>query len=86
MNIDMIIELIKSVPKDKLNNDETIKTILDQAAKKAGKTYTEDQLNTLLKQFKEFSQDRSPTSLIPKILYRGGSEEQMDEIREKLDS
>jgi predicted lipase len=85
MDIDMIIDLIKSVPEDKLNDDETIKTIMDQAIKKSGKTCTEDQLNKLLQQFKELTQ-ASDTSFISWLLSRGGSEDQIDEIKKKLDS
>ncbi len=86
MDIDMIIDLIKSVPEDKFNDDETIKTIMDLAAKKSGKTYTEEQLNKLLQQFKEFAQEGSDASIISRLLYRGGSADQIDEIKKKLDS
>ncbi|MGG1659193.1 hypothetical protein [Brevibacillus sp. NRS-1366] len=86
MDIDMIIDVIKSVPEDKFNDDETIKTIMNLAAKNSGKTYTEDQLNKLLQQFKEFAQMGSDASIIPWLLYRGGSTDQIDEIKKKLDS
>jgi hypothetical protein len=85
MDIDMIIDLIKSVPEDKLNDDETIKTIMELAIKKSGKTCTEDQLNKLLQQFKELTQ-ASDTSFISWLLSRGGSEDQIDEIKKKFDS
>lgn len=86
MDIDMIIDLIKNVPEDKFNDDETLKTIMDLAAKNSGKTYTEDQLNKLLQQFKEFAQMGSNASIVPWLLYRGGSTDQIDEIKKKLDS
>ncbi|KGT72859.1 hypothetical protein MA20_47855 [Bradyrhizobium japonicum] len=86
MDIDMIVKLIKSIPEDKLNDDETIKAIIDMAAKNTGKTFTEDQLNSFLQQFKAFAQERNPSSLASKILYRGGTADQLDEIKKKLDS
>jgi hypothetical protein len=85
MDIDMIIDLIKNVPEDKFNDDETIKTIMDLAAKKSGKPCTEDQLNKLLQQFKELTQNGSDASIISWLLYRGGSTDQIDEIKKKLD-
>jgi hypothetical protein len=86
MDIDMIIKLIKSVPVDKLNDDETIKTLIDQAVKKSGKTLAEDQLNQFLQQFKEFTQEESSASIISRLLSLGGSVDQLDEIKKKLDS
>lgn len=86
MDIDRIIKLITSMPEDKLNEDETIKTLINLVAKETGKTFTEDQLNKFVQQFREFAQEESSESTISRLLYHGGSADQIDEIKKKLDS
>jgi hypothetical protein len=86
MDIDRIIKLINTMPEDKLNEDESIKTLINLVAKETGKTFTEDQLNQFVQQFREFAEEESSTSTISKLLYLGGSADQIDEIKKKLDS
>jgi hypothetical protein len=86
MDIDRIIKLITSMPEDKLNEDETIKTLINLVAKETGKTFTEDQLNKFVQQFREFGEEGSSASTISRLLYLGGSADQIDEIKKKLDS
>ncbi|WCK56329.1 stage VI sporulation protein F [Aneurinibacillus sp. Ricciae_BoGa-3] len=86
MDIDMIIKLINSVPEESLNDDETIKALINLVAKGTGKTFTDDQLNQFVQQFREFAEEDSSASTISRLLYLGGSADQIDEIKKKLDS
>ncbi|WCK52501.1 stage VI sporulation protein F [Aneurinibacillus sp. Ricciae_BoGa-3] len=86
MDIDMIIKLINSVPEESLNDDETIKTLINLVAKQTGKTFTDDQLNQFVQQFREFAQEESSESTISRLLYLGGSPDQIDEIKKKFDA
>ena len=45
MDINAIINIVKNVPKEKWNDDRTIKKVIQSAAKQSGKTYTDEQLN-----------------------------------------
>jgi uncharacterized protein YpuA (DUF1002 family) len=84
MDINAIINIVKNVPKDKWNDDRTIKKVIQSAAKQSGKTYTDDQLNDYVKQFKKLSQSSSPLSLIAMLLKKGVSKSQIDEIKRKM--
>jgi uncharacterized protein YpuA (DUF1002 family) len=83
MDINAIINIVKNVPKEKWNDDRTIKKVIQSAAKQSGKTYTDEQLNNYVNQFKKLAQG-SPLSLIAMLLKRGVNKSQIDEIKRKM--
>lgn len=83
MDINAIINIVKNVPKEKWNDDQTIKKVIQSAAKQSGKTYTDEQLNNYVNQFKKLAQG-SPLSLIAMLLKKGVNKSQIDEIKRKM--
>lgn len=83
MDIDVIINFMKSLPEDKRSEPETIKNVLQLAAKQVGKTYTEDQF---LVMFQQFMQEDSQSKVISSLIKGGVSKKQLDSIKEKLDN
>lgn len=86
MDINTIIDIVKDIPPDKWGDDETIKEVIKTAANKSGRIYTEDELNSFVHQFKQFAQESSPLTLIPMLLKKGISKNQLDEIKRKMNS
>ncbi|MFM1652441.1 hypothetical protein ACI7RC_10110 [Brevibacillus sp. B_LB10_24] len=86
MNIDQIINRIKSVPKEKWNDEETLKSLFRQTANEAGKSLTEDEIDQLFQQFKSLLEGGSQEALLSLLLRHGISKSQLDEMGEKFQS
>ncbi|MGD8190852.1 hypothetical protein ACQCN2_12805 [Brevibacillus ginsengisoli] len=86
MDLDALIDLIKNFPLDKQNDDDAIKSVFQQAAQGSGRSYTDEELNQFLLLFKQLLQDDSQSKLISMLIKGGMNKNQMDEIKEKLDS
>ncbi|MGC5328311.1 hypothetical protein [Brevibacillus sp. SYSU BS000544] len=88
-HIDMIISLIKSVPADKLNDLDTLKTIMVQAGKEAGKNFQESEIDEFIKQLHEFTQDDSSTRMVTMLLQhgvKGVNQDKIEDIKNKLNT
>ncbi|WCK52519.1 hypothetical protein PP175_13795 [Aneurinibacillus sp. Ricciae_BoGa-3] len=84
MDINTIIQIVKEIPLDKLNDEKTIKKAIQAAGKANGKTFSDAELNKYVQQFKGFSSGGSPLSLIAKLLQSGITMGQVDEIKKKM--
>jgi uncharacterized protein YpuA (DUF1002 family) len=82
MDINTIVKIVKSIPKDKLNDEKTLKKVIRDAVKASGKTISDDQLNKYVQQFKSVS--KSPLSLISMLLKNGVNMQQINEIKKKM--
>ncbi len=86
MDLDTLINLIKSLPDVNPSDDESIMNLFQLVAKESGKSYTEQELNQFLLMFKQFLQQDSESQMISMLLKSGISKNQVDTIKEKLDS
>lgn len=86
MELDLIINLIKNLPDDKLHDDESIKNVFQLVAKETGKSYNEQELNQLLQMFRQLLQEDSQSNMISMLIKGGIGKNQVDTIKEKLDS
>jgi hypothetical protein len=86
MNINAIIEIVKKIPKDKWNDEKTIKKALKAAGKAHGKTFSEAELNKYVQQFRSFSKGGGSLSLLSMLLKSGVNMEQIHDIKKKMRS
>jgi hypothetical protein len=84
MNIDAIIKIVKGIPKDKWNDEKTIKKAIKDAASASGKKLSEEDLAKYTLQFKSLAQSKSPLGLIGMLLKSGITKEQISDIKKKL--
>jgi hypothetical protein len=77
---------IKSVPKEKWTDEETLKELISLTAKESGKSYSAEEIDQLIGMFKNMLQDGSQATLISLLLRHGVSKSQIDELREKFQS
>ncbi|AMA71812.1 MULTISPECIES: hypothetical protein [Aneurinibacillus] len=86
MNINAIIEIVKKIPKDKWNDEKTIKKAIKAAGKVHGKTFSEAELNKYVQQFRSFSKGGGSLSLLSMLLKSGVNMEQINDIKKKMRS
>ncbi|HJV47598.1 MAG TPA: hypothetical protein VJ824_17905 [Bacillota bacterium] len=84
MDIGSIINLVKKMPKDKWDDDNTIKKVIQTALDQSGKAYTEADLTKYLRQFKRIAKSKSPLPLISMLLRHGITKSQIDDIKSKF--
>jgi uncharacterized protein YpuA (DUF1002 family) len=83
MDINMIIKLVKKVPKDKWSDEKTIRKVIKSAGKESGKKFTEEELDQYVNQFKQLK-GGSPLRLISMLLKHGISKGQIDDIKNQI--
>jgi hypothetical protein len=86
MNINTIIEIVKKIPKDKWNDEKTIKKAIQAAGKAHGKTFSEAELNKYVQQFRGFSKGGGSLSLLSMLLKSGVTMEKINDIKKKMRS
>lgn len=84
MDINQIIDIVKNIPAEQWSNDQTIKQVIQTAAKKSGRTYTDDEINQYVERFRQFAGNGSALALIPMLIKKGISKGQLDDIIKKM--
>jgi hypothetical protein len=84
MDLEIIINLIKNMPKDKWHEQNAVKDLIRSAANQANKTYTETQLDDFVGQFQELTSQSSSSSLVSLALKGGFNKEKLEDIANKL--
>ncbi|WP_047154178.1 hypothetical protein [Aneurinibacillus tyrosinisolvens] len=84
MDVNTIIKIVKGIPKDKWNDEKTIRKAIKEAGKAHGKTFSEAELSKYVQQFRSFSKGGGILSLMSKLLQSGITKGQIDEIKRKM--
>ncbi|MBO8170442.1 MAG: hypothetical protein H0Z33_00945 [Bacillaceae bacterium] len=84
MNIDQIVELVKQVPAEHRHDEEALKKVMQEAADQPGRSYSEEELDQFVQQFKQIFQEGSFEAMFPLLLKKGIKPEDLDEIKNKL--
>lgn len=84
MDINSIIQIVKEIPKDKWNDDKTIKKAIQKARRTSGKNFSEAELNKYVQQFRSYAKGGSSLSLLSIFLKNGIEKNQIGEIRRKM--
>ncbi|MFM1653857.1 hypothetical protein ACI7RC_17385 [Brevibacillus sp. B_LB10_24] len=71
MDIDQLLKIVKSVPKEKLRTDAGLKELLREIGQKSGKTFTDQQLNDYVAQFRKMARTEDANSMMDKLTKRG---------------
>ena len=79
-DLNRIIEMIKDTPQELWDDDQTIQNVIDRFERESGKTYSAEQKNKYIQQFKRFASDPVARSLFPLLLKTG----KLDQILKKL--
>ncbi|WP_019123935.1 hypothetical protein [Brevibacillus massiliensis] len=71
MDIDQLLKIVKSVPKEKLRTDAGLKDLLREIGQKSGKAFTDQQLNDYVARFRKMARTEDAESMIDKLTQRG---------------
>lgn len=71
MDVNKIIEIIKNTPQELWQDERTIRGIIEKLENESGKTYSEDQKNKYVQQFKRFAGDPTTRRLLPFLIKSG---------------
>jgi hypothetical protein len=72
------------MPKEKLKSDSGLKEVFREIGKKAGKNFTEQQLNAFVSQFRNMSRTENMGSLMDKLAKRGFSQNDLNQIKRRF--
>ncbi|HZG14400.1 MAG TPA: hypothetical protein VE710_05190 [Candidatus Bathyarchaeia archaeon] len=84
MDINKLLGVVKSVPKDKLKSDSGLKEVIRELAKKSGKNLSDSELNGYVSQFRKMQRTESVSSLIDKLSKKGVSQGDLSAIKKKF--
>ncbi|MBO8164031.1 MAG: stage VI sporulation protein F [Brevibacillus sp.] len=84
MDLDKWIEIIRSVPKEKLKSDEGLRDVIRQIARNAGKNVSEQQLNQYVAQFRSMARTGSVGSLMNRLSQKGIKPQELEKIKKRL--
>lgn len=84
MDINKLLGVVKSVPKDKLKSDSGLKEVIRELAKKSGKNLSDSELNGYVSQFRRMQRTESVGSLLDKLSKKGVGQGDLSAIKKKF--
>lgn len=84
MDINKLLNVVKSVPKDKLKSDTGLKDVIRDLAKKSGKNLSDSELNSYVSQFRKMQRTESVGSLLDKLSKKGVKQGDLSAIKKKF--
>ncbi len=84
MDLNKWLNIIKSIPKDKLKTDEGLKQVFRELGQKGGKKFTEQELNNYVAQFRKMSKTENMGSLLNKLTKKGVDPKDINDIKKRF--
>jgi RecB family exonuclease len=79
-----LMGLFKSIPKEKLKTDSGLKEVFRELGKKTGKSFTEQELNSYVTQFRKMARTESKSSLLNKLAQQGVNPSDLNSIKNRF--
>lgn len=85
-NVDLgkLMSIISSIPKEKLRSDAGLKEVFRDMGKKAGKNFTDQELNNFVSRFRSMYRTESPGSLMNKLSKKGINSSDLSQLRNRF--
>lgn len=84
MDIGKLIGIIGSIPKEKLKTDAGLKEVIREIGKKTGKSFTEQELNGYVAQFRSMARTENVNSLMSKLARKGVKKDDLNSIKRRF--
>lgn len=84
MDLNKWFHMVNSMPKEKLKSDSGLKEVFREIGKKAGKNFTDQQLNAFVSQFRRMSRTESMGSLMDKLAKKGVSQNDLSQFKKRF--
>lgn len=84
MDIGSLLNIVKSIPKEKLKTDAGIREVIREMGKKTGKKFTEQEINSYVAQFRQMQKTENVGSLLNKLSKKGLSSKDLDNIKKRF--
>ncbi|UED74632.1 hypothetical protein [Brevibacillus sp. DP1.3A] len=84
MDIGSLLNIVKSIPKEKLRTDAGIKEVIREMARKSGKKLTEQEVNSYAAQFRQMQKTENVGSLLNKLSKKGVTAKDLDNIKKRF--
>jgi hypothetical protein len=84
MDIAKLLGLIHSIPKEKLKTDSGLKEVFRELGKQTGKSFTEQELNSYVSQFRQMARTESKSSLLSKLAQQGVNPNDLNSIKNRF--
>jgi uncharacterized protein YpuA (DUF1002 family) len=84
VDIGKLLNLVKSIPKEKLKTDEGLKEVIRELGRKTGKSFTDQELNQYVAQFRRMARTEDVNSLMNKLAQKGVKADDLNNIKKRL--
>ncbi len=84
MDLGKLLSLVKSIPKEKLKTDAGLKEVIRDLGRKTGKSFTDQELNQYVAQFRRLARTENVNSLLNKLGQKGIKESDLNNIKKRL--
>ncbi|QQE74859.1 hypothetical protein KDJ56_02435 [Brevibacillus composti] len=84
MDIGKLLSIVRSIPKDKLKSDAGLKEVIRDLGRKSGKTFTDQELNSYVKQFRSMARTENVGSLMNKLAQKGVKPGDLNAIKNRF--
>lgn len=83
MDISKWLQIISSIPKEKLQTDEGLKQVFRELSQRGGKKLSDQELEQYVSQFRKMSKRESTTSLLNKLAKKGVNPNDLNDIKKR---
>jgi uncharacterized protein YpuA (DUF1002 family) len=84
VDIGKLLSLVKSIPKEKLKTDAGLKEVIRDLGRKTGKSFTDQELNQYVAQFRRMARTEDVNSLMNKLAQKGVKPNDLNNIKKRL--
>lgn len=84
MDIGKLINIVRSIPKEKLKTDAGLKEVIRDLGRRSGKNFTDQELNKYVAQFRSMYRTEDVGSLLNKLSRSGVGAKELDKIKKRF--
>jgi hypothetical protein len=84
VDIDKLIGIAKSIPKDKLKTESGVRQVIRDLGKRMGKSFSDKELDGYVSKFRRMAKTENVNSLMNKLSKKGVNKSQLDKIKNRL--
>jgi hypothetical protein len=84
VDLGKLLNLVRSIPKDKLKTDAGLKEVMRDLGRKFGKSFTEQELDQYVAQFRRMARTEDVNSLMNKLAQKGVKLGYLNNIKKRM--
>lgn len=84
MDIGKLMNVIRSIPKEKLKTDAGLKEVIRDLGRSSGKNFTDQELNKYVAQFRSMYRNENVGSLLDKLAKKGIDAKEIEKFKKRF--